>query len=311
MPTSTMSKPGQTPFFSPRRTLVLAANTFTHLIRMKVIYFLLVFLVLALAVNFLRLPHTLGPESAGAEELRMLKAPMAGAMKMFSVLLAIAATALLIPRDLEDRTLYTILAKPVPRLDYLLGKLLGVLLLIAIGLFIMGGIMNIVLHFRTQMVLGELMSYAQQQGWSQETIDYESAEVLRHGPSWSLQAGLATIFMESAIMAAIALLVSTFSSSTLFTIVLSSLVYFIGNLVAEGRDFWLEQSAIADSFAVRIASQVISVIFPDLRLYGVLDASISGQIIPLALMGKLCAISAIYVGIYTVLAWFVFSDKEI
>ena len=114
--------------------------------------------------------------------------------------------------------------------------------------------------------------------------------------------------MESAIMAAVALLVSTFSSSTLFTIVLSSLVYFIGNLIAEGRQFWLEQS---DSVATRIASNVVSVVFPDLRLYGVLDAAVSGQIIPLAIMGKLAAITAIYVGLYTALAWFVFSDKEI
>ena len=37
-----------------------------------------------------------------------------------------------LPRDMEDRTLYTILSKPVPRFEYLIGKLLGVLLLIGI-----------------------------------------------------------------------------------------------------------------------------------------------------------------------------------
>ena len=46
-----------------------------------------------------------------------------------AIILGIVATALIIPRDLEDRTLYTILAKPVPRLDYLVGKLLGILAL--------------------------------------------------------------------------------------------------------------------------------------------------------------------------------------
>jgi hypothetical protein len=155
------------------------------------------------------------------------------------------------------------------------------------------------------------MVWAEQRGWSAETISRERAEILRHGPTWSLQAGLATIFMESAIMAAVALLVSTFSSSTLFTMILSTLVYFIGNLVAEGRQYWLEESAVAGSAGVRIVSNVISVIFPDLRLYGVLDAAVGGQAIPLAIMGKLAAISVIYVGLYTALAWFVFSDKEV
>ena len=43
--------------------------------------------------------------------------------------------ARLIPQDIEDRTVYTILAKPVARFAIYLGKLLGVLLLLALGTF--------------------------------------------------------------------------------------------------------------------------------------------------------------------------------
>ena len=57
----------------------------------------------------------------------MLKDVSLGAMSIFTSLLAIVATAQLLPRDLEDRTIYTILAKPVPRYEYLIGKLAGVL----------------------------------------------------------------------------------------------------------------------------------------------------------------------------------------
>ena len=57
----------------------------------------------------------------------MLKDVSLGAMSIFTWLLAVLATAMLLPKDIEDRTLYTILAKPVPRFEYLLGKLLGVL----------------------------------------------------------------------------------------------------------------------------------------------------------------------------------------
>ena len=58
-------------------------------------------------------------------------------MSIFTWLLAVLATAMLLPKDIEDRTLYTILAKPVPRFEYLLGKFLGVLLLLFIALSLM------------------------------------------------------------------------------------------------------------------------------------------------------------------------------
>ena len=78
-------------------------------------------------------------------------------MSIFTSLLAIVATARLIPQDLEDRTIYTILAKPVPRFEYLLGKLAGVLLLLALSLIIMSALFFIVLSFREQIVLRETM----------------------------------------------------------------------------------------------------------------------------------------------------------
>ena len=61
------------------------------------------------------------------EQFQVLKDVSLGAMSIFTWLLAVLATAMLLPKDIEDRTLYTILAKPVPRFEYLLGKLLGVL----------------------------------------------------------------------------------------------------------------------------------------------------------------------------------------
>ena len=147
--------PHSTPLFSCSRIGIIAGNTFTHLMRMKIFYFLLVFVLIWLGLNVFKLPHTAGPESVGAggEELRLLKAPLVGTMKLFAIIIGIVATALLIPRDVEDRTLYTILAKPVPRLDYLLGKLFGVLLLILAGLTVMTLLLDVVLWYRTQGIL--------------------------------------------------------------------------------------------------------------------------------------------------------------
>jgi len=67
----------------------------------------------------------------------------------------VAATALIIPKDAEDRILYTILCKPVPRIDYLMGKVLGVLALTLIAVLLMDAVMTLVLWLRTDTVVAE------------------------------------------------------------------------------------------------------------------------------------------------------------
>lgn len=76
-------------------------------------------------------------------------------MNIFTSLLAIVATARLLPQDIEDRTVYTILAKPVSRFEYLLGKLAGVLLLLAISVVVMSATFFAVLYLREQSVFSE------------------------------------------------------------------------------------------------------------------------------------------------------------
>ena len=70
-----------------------------------------------------------------------------------TLLLAIVATARMVPRDIEDRTVYTILAKPVPRFEYVVGKIAGVLLLLAISTLVMAAAFLAVLYMREQAVL--------------------------------------------------------------------------------------------------------------------------------------------------------------
>ena len=61
----------------------------------------------------------------------------------------------MLPRDIEDRTVYTILAKPVPRFEYVLGKLAGVLLVLAISTLVMSAMFLVVLYAREQTMLHE------------------------------------------------------------------------------------------------------------------------------------------------------------
>ena len=161
-------------------------------------------------------------------------------MTLFSVVLGIVATALLLPKDVEDRTLYTILAKPVPRIDYLAGKLLGVLLLVFVSLALMDVLMSAVLQIRTSMILSQQLDFAQGRGWSAAEIASLRGDILSQGPNGSLQGAVFAVFLRASIMASLALLISTFSSSTLFTSIISFLIYFIGHFQADARDAYLQ-----------------------------------------------------------------------
>lgn len=297
-------------FFSPARILVIASHTFTHLVRMKVFYFLGVFAVLMLAASFFEMPWSRTTEDSAEQELIVLKSTAMGAMAMFSILFAIAATALLIPKDLEDRTLYTILSKPVPRLDYLLGKLAGVLILVGVSLLLMNGLLFIILHFRTEELLLVEMAKAEAHGWSPEQLELRLAEVSQQGVTWALQAGVGAIFFKAMVMASMALLISTFSSSTLFTIVIAVVIYFMGHFTEDARNYWLHSHSGGATKELKILTQSIALIFPDFQLYNIIDSTIEGKKVTEGIFSRLAILTLFYSGIYSVLAWFTFRKKE-
>jgi ABC-type Na+ efflux pump permease subunit len=277
---------------------------------MKVFYFLAVFAVIAIASNFFDLPQHEGPESVGVNVLRSIKSWSLGTMTLFSVVLSIVATALLLPKDVEDRTLYTILAKPVPRIDYLAGKLLGVLLLVFVSLALMDVLMTAVLQIRTSMVMEQQLEMARAMGWPQDAIDSLRVETLAQGPSWSLQGAVFAVFLRASIMASLALLISTFSTSTLFTTIISFLIYFIGHFQADARDVYLQAGQAGEGVFARLASLALSLVLPDFQNFNVIDAVIEGQAMPLLILGKLTLIGLYYALFFTVASWFIFAEKE-
>ena len=292
------------------RIVVIAKHTFTQLVRMKVFYFLAVFAVVLIASNFFDLPQHEGPESAGINVLRSIKSWSLGTMTLFSVVLSIVATALLLPKDVEDRTLYTILAKPVPRIDYLAGKLLGVLLLVFVSLALMDVLMTVALQIRSSMVLQDQMAAAAARGWPPEVIQSLRAEIATHGPSWSLQGAVFAVFLRASIMASLALLISTFSTSTLFTTIISFLIYFIGHFQADARDVYLQSGQAGEGMLTRFGSLVLSLLLPDFQNFNVIDAVIEGQTMPVLMLGKLALIALYYGVFFTLTSWFVFARKE-
>jgi hypothetical protein len=132
--------------FSFARIAAITTNTLTDLTRQKVFYVVLIFALLLIGSSIFLARLTF------QQEFQVLKDISLGAMSVFTSLLAIVATARLLPQEIEDRTIYTILAKPVPRIEYLAGKLFGVLFLLAISIFVMSILFFAALYFRERRV---------------------------------------------------------------------------------------------------------------------------------------------------------------
>lgn len=293
------------------RIAVIAFHSFTQLVRMKVFYFLAFFALILIASNFFNLPQHEGPEAAGIDVLRAIKSWSLGAMTLFSVVLSIVSTALLLPKDVEDRTLYTILAKPVPRLDYLAGKLLGVLLLVFVSLAIMDVLMTGILHIRTNMVLADQMAFAEANNWTADEVASLKNDILSQGATASLQGAVFAVFLRASIIASLALLISTFSTSTLFTTIIAFLIYFIGHFQADARTAFLSQEAgMSDSILAKIITLLVALVLPDFQLFNVIDAVIEGQLLPFVIVGKLTLMALFYAVFYIIASWLIFAKKE-
>lgn len=287
--------------FSGARISALAGNTLMGLIRLKVFYFLLLFALLLIGTSPFLAQLTF------QQEFQILKDVALGAMSIFSSLLAIVATAQLLPRDLEERTIYTILAKPVPRSEYLFGKLIGVLLLLALSILAMSALFLGLLVVRQEMLVSETL----RQGSSLPSAQLEEAiRGLRASAfNANLLPAIVLIYLKAALLASLTLFVSTFATSDIFSIVVMVFVYFIGHLQATARTYWLETHSTG--WLARAFLGLVALLFPDLQLFNLVDEIVAGTTIAAALFTKTALLGCVYISVYLFFAWVSFHGREL
>ena len=115
------------------RILAIARNTFREAVRDKVLYVLLFFAAVTIAGS-----KALGWISIG-QDIKIVKDITLAATSIFGALIAIFVGASLIYKEVDKRTLYTILARPMDRWEFVIGKYLGLLALLAVVVVIMTG----------------------------------------------------------------------------------------------------------------------------------------------------------------------------
>jgi ABC-type transport system involved in multi-copper enzyme maturation permease subunit len=99
--------------------LTIAGNTFKEVLRDKVFYNLFVFALLMIGSALLLGTLTIGEQSKIIKDIGL------ASIDLFGVLIAIFVGVGLISKEIEKRTIYTIIAKPVHRYQFLLGRFAG------------------------------------------------------------------------------------------------------------------------------------------------------------------------------------------
>jgi ABC-type Na+ efflux pump permease subunit len=271
------------------------------LTRQKVFYVVLIFALLLIGTSgfMARLSFQ--------QEFQLLKDVSLGAMSIFISLLAVVATARLLPQEIEDRTIYTILAKPVARFEYLLGKLAGILLLLAISIALMSAVFLAVLYTREQTVLHE--TARQVSALPAEQMNEALRAIRSSAFDMNLLPAIVIIYLKGCLLASLTLFVSTFATTNIFTVVVMVFVYFIGHLQATAREYWLEEKSA--SWLAHAFLAFVALVFPDLQAFNLVDDVVAGAAIPLALFLKTALLGGFYTTIYLLLAAVVFYGKEL
>ncbi len=116
------------------RIYAIALNTFREAVRDKILYGML-----AMAVVLLLFSLALGELSLGQNERVVADVGMAS-ISFFSVMMSVFLGASLLYKEIERKTLYVILPKPIARYEFLLGKYFGIVATATVFVLIMGGV---------------------------------------------------------------------------------------------------------------------------------------------------------------------------
>jgi ABC-type transport system involved in multi-copper enzyme maturation permease subunit len=113
------------------RIVAILENTFKESLRQKILILLVIFAVLLIIISVFLEPFALG------ESPKILRDFGMAAATLFAILTTIIIGSALIHKDIEKKTIYTVLSNPVKRYEVILGKFLGLSALVFLLLLAM------------------------------------------------------------------------------------------------------------------------------------------------------------------------------
>jgi len=227
------------------RLSAITFNTFREAVRDRVLYNLILFALLLVATAPL-----FGQISIGVEGLVLVNVGLT-AISLFGIVIAILIGIGLVSKEIEKKTLYTILSRPVRRWEFIVGKYLGLLMTLTVNAALMTA------------------------GF------YLALLIVTRGLNTTQAAYLIAIYfiiLEFFIVTAITLLFSSFSSP-IFAALFAFALFVVGTFAEDLRSFAAAAPGIAKWFMIGAAYLV-----PNFSALNVIDRvaysqSVSGSLI--------------------------------
>lgn len=256
-----------------RNVGIVAVNTFREAVRDRVLYNLIFFALLMMGAAIL-----VGQISIGIERLVIINLGLT-AISLFGLVMAIFIGVGLVYKEMDRRTLYTVLSKPVRRSEFLVGKYGGLLLTLGVNTLLM-----------TLGLAGALL--------------YVDRHLTRS--DGGILVAVYFILLEFALVTALALFFSCFSSPMLSTVFTLG-IYIAGIFARDIRDF----GALTHSSVMVFLTRTLYYLLPNFHNFNAIASASHGEPIPVSLVAWNTLYAVLYVGIVLLATSVVFSARNL
>jgi ABC-type transport system involved in multi-copper enzyme maturation permease subunit len=256
-----------------KRVGIVALNTFREAVRDRVLYNLVFFALVMIAASIL-----VGQISIGIEEMVIVSLGLS-AISVIGLLIAVFIGVGLVSKEMDKRTLYALLAKPVRRWEFLLGKFGGLVLTLTVNTIAMAAGLFLAL------------------GVIKQSDGHLAGSVL---------VAVYFILLKLALVVALALLFSCYTTP-LLAILCTAGLYIAGLFVKEMRAF---QSDTV-SQVVQSVLRGLSYILPNFENFDVMAAAAHGRAIPGILIAQNTAYAALYCAVVLAAATAIFTRRNL
>ncbi|NOT43983.1 MAG: ABC transporter permease [Acidobacteria bacterium] len=267
---------------NPSIVLQVAGSVFRESVRDRVLYNLVAFAVLLIAVSFL-----LGQLTAG-QDVKIIKDLGLAAIGTFGLLIAVFIGVGLVWKEVEKRSIYSLLSKPVRRHEFILGKFCGLGLTLVVNV----AVMSVAFY----LVLGWL-------AW-RETPEVRASWAAPATDPAMLKAVL-LITVELLLVTAIALFFSTFSSPFL-SVLMTVALWVIGSLSTDLRDL----GTVVDAPVAAGLARGLYYILPNFSAFDVKAEVVHGVPVGAGYVALTTVYGAVYLAFVLAAAVAVFARRD-
>jgi ABC-type transport system involved in multi-copper enzyme maturation permease subunit len=265
-----------------RAVSTVAVNVFRESVRDRVPYNLVLFATLLIASSYL-----LGQLTAG-QDVKIIKDLGLAATSIFGLFIAIFIGIGLVSKEVERRSIYALLAKPVSRSQFIVGKYAGLVLTLAVNVAVMTVALYVILGY---------MSWTESAAFK-ATWDAPGADP-------AILKALLLIFVELMLVTALALFFSTFSTPIL-SAVLTLGFYVAGHFNADLKNF---DRIVESKPAIWLARGLYHVL-PDFSAFDVKTQVVHGLPVPGWYLLTTVTYGLAYIAGLLLISTFIFSRRD-